>query len=212
MGIHMTARTESALDLFKKYCGRFPQIEMEPAGFTSDVLSTRILLRPVRRGKPIGMDQKITQYPYIDVVECGFQPLIQMRATGTAPSVQLEAKYADVAREFLLKRRFRLRVCTHPALLPRYYSISLREKPDFPATFTTYPACPRGMVINPSDIYHRAYLHWSAFVPEGSPEHAAICAALDLAERANAKPLPAGEAEIIQLQTRLRDMIAQVPV
>lgn len=204
-------RLQSALDLFFKYSGRYPRIEMEPIGFSPDLTDAgRFYIRPVRKGKPLGHQSMVLSYPYIDVMRDGAPEITFRPASGSAPLTHLNRQCWEILQNGMLKgRRFYVRLSRDPKLLPRYYIIQLPEKQDFPVEFATWPAIPGGMVLNPEGEARRGYLHWSALVPEGTPEHDAIATALELGETARLQRKPPGAIE--KLQEELRRKLAFVP-
>jgi len=207
-------RLESALDLFFKYCGRYPRIEMEPIGFRHDLTEAgRFYLRPSRKGIPLGHETTKLSYPYIDVMRADVVPWFRFQSpSGKAPLTHLNEQFwTEMQRTILKGRRFYVRLCRDAKLLPRHYNIQLPEKQDFPVEFATWPAIPAGLVLNPEGECPRGYLHWSAFVPKGTPEHDAIAAALTLGEMARLVPKPNADT-IAALQDDVRRKVAFVRV
>ena len=173
--------------------------------------SGRFYLRPMRNGKSLGHETIQLGYPVVNVLEAGLDADVRIKAeAGIAPALQLENEYWQRIQEhFLDGRRFFLHVCEEH--FPRYYSVELRLRPHIAARYRIWPALKRGMQINPRDQEKRSYLHWSAFIPEGTPEHDAIRASLDLAEYKNKSGLPPQKHEMERFQETLFEKIALVP-
>jgi len=206
-------RLESALDLFFKYCDRYPRIEMGLIGFSGTLTdASRFHMRPLRNGTRLGHGTMQLGYPYVDVARAGLGPTVEFKPVpGVAPEVQMQEAYWQRIQEFFARRRFYLRLSRDPKLLPRYYNVPLPEKEDFPVEFATWPAIPAGLVLNPEGECPRGYLHWSAFVPEGTLEHDAIAAALTLGKMAR-EPRKLAANVIASLQDEVRKKVALVRV
>jgi hypothetical protein len=114
-----------------------------------------------------------------------------------------------IEEQYLKDRHYFVRV--KPGFLDRYY-VEIRQRPYFPAQFYTRPAIKRGVVLNPRDQEPWPYLHWSAFVPKGTPEHAAIEAADQLARRVAEAKLKPPQEEINRLHEDLFEKVKLVPV
>lgn len=197
----------SALDLFRKYHSRYPRIEMSRIGFRGGLTEAgRFYLQPSRAGNPLGQVIRMG-YPLIDVNHAGLDPTAEFKSeSGIDPAVQMENAYWQLIQEqFLNGRRYSVRL--YEPSVPSWYNVPIRMQPTFPVQFTVWPAIKRGMVINPRYQEPRAYLHWSAFVPEGTPEHDAIAAANDLAVIANRKGVKPAAPEIDKLKAVVFDKL-----
>lgn len=203
-------QVQSALDLFRKYHGRYPVIEMAPFHLGGLTEAGRLYLMPKRGVKALADRQLLVmrKYPYVDVFEAKIRSRTDFKPErGKTPQVQQqEALWKKVSEEYFAKRRFTV----HLGSMPSYYQLNLREHPMLPARFRVWRKM-RGLVLDPKPTEPALYLHWSAFVPAGTPEHDAIRASLDLAERANDGPLKPSAEEIAGLQAILREKIALVP-
>lgn len=202
----------SALDLFRRWHNRYPRIEMGRIGFREGLVEAgRFYLQPQRAGKSLGFKTIQLGYPVIDVNKAGLDASISFKSeSGIDPKIQMENAYWELIQEhFLSGRRFTLHF--YEPMVPSWYNVPIRTKPEFPVQFKIHPALKRGMIINPRDQEARGYLHWSAFIPEGTPEHDAIVAANDLAEIVHKDGLKPTEAQIKELQDILWAKIALVP-
>lgn len=191
----------SALDLFRRYHARYPRIEMGKLGFSGDLTDAgRFYLTPQRSGKPLGHKTRQLGFPYVDVLEAGMELEAKLKGvSGVAPHLQMQDAYwQKIQEDFLRGRRFTVHI--YEPYFPRWYSVSLTDRDSFPARFKTWPAIKRGLVINRKGEAPVTYLHWSAFVPEGTPEHAAIQASLDVAIRLKEPKMPVPKDEIARMQ------------
>ena len=208
------ATIPSALDLFLKYHDRYTAgISMDRLWLTRDLTDAgRFYLRPMRGDAPLGFETVQLGYPYVDVLKAGLRPGVDIKPElGVDPNQQLEDAYwKRIRAEYLEGRRFFLHLHRDPVHLPRWYSVPMVTQPMFPARFRIWPLLKRGMVINPEGESRRGYLHWSAFVPEGTPEHAAIAHALDIGHLMR-KPLKPNAGEIAKLHDELHQKLALVP-
>jgi len=208
----MQDRIKSALDLFLEYEGRFASgITMGRLGFRSELTeSGRFYLEPMRGVKSLGHATIRVGYPFVDVLKAGLGPELKFRPeTGVSPDKQMEdAFWEKIKEEYLDGRRFFIHL--YRPHVPRWYGVSLRVKPFFPVQFRIWPALKRGMVINPRGQEPRPYVHWSALIPEGTAEHEAIRAALDLAHIVEHSAVRPDDERIRALQNMVREKIALV--
>jgi|GEM_PF-5078378 len=206
----MTEHVQSALDLFRLYFRRYPRIEMMPFNLGGLTEAGRLYLMPARNGKNLVERHRLAlwKYPYLDVFKARIRSRTDFRPErGKTPQVQQqEALWKKVQEEHFSKRRFTM----HLGFLPSYYNVSMVDAPMFPVKFRVWRQM-RGLVLDSAPSESQGYVHWSSFVPEGSPEHTAIQASLDLAEKARSKPIKPSRAEIEALQQTLRERIAAVP-
>jgi hypothetical protein len=203
-------KVPSALDLFKLYHNHYPVIEMMPLHLGGITEAGRLYLLPSRNGHPISSRHRIAlwKYPYLDVAEAGIRSRTDFDpAKGTTPQVQQQAAlWKKISEEYFAKRRFTM----HLGYLPGYYSLNVREHPMFPVRFRVWRRM-RGLHLDPKPTEPAAYVHWSAFIPEGTPEWKAVQAALDLAHIVHEKPTKPSQADVKKYQDIVREKIAAVP-
>lgn len=203
----------SALDLFRRWHAHFErhEIKMEKIGFSEGGNSDRFFLRPTRNGIPLRYKHGIPNFPYVDVLKaCLRGPTSIDTARGIAPNVQTRDEYWRLINEQLLQpRKFFVQV--YPPHFPDWSNVQIRENGYYSARFRTWPALGRGLVINPRDQEPWPQLHWSSFVPEGTPEHAAIAAANELAEFAHKDGLKPTQAQIDDLKEKVFEKVKLVP-
>lgn len=208
----MEKRMISSLDLFRKFCGRYTRIEMGRLGFSGDLGDAgRFYLTPMRGGTTLGHKTRQLGYPYVDVIAAGLDIKPGIRgSSGVDPFRQLQDAYwQGIKDEFLEGRRFFLHV--HEPYFPSWRTASFTTQPNVPCRFRTWPAIKKGMVINRQGEAPVGYLHWSAFVPEGTPEYNAIRASLDIAERIQDAPMKPSKEEIERLQETFFAKLELVP-
>ena len=203
----------SALDLFKQWHRRYErhQITLHRIGFSEDARSEHFSLRPWREGERLKYAHNAGYFPYVDVLDAELKAQFTVESgRGVLPFVLMEDEFWRlIQKNFLDGRRYFVRV--RRGFFDQYYGVPLRVQPFFPAQFSTWPVLKRGMVLNPRDQEPWPYLHWSAFVPEGTPEHAAIAAANDLAEFANKAGIKPTESQIDDLKAKVFEKVKLVP-
>lgn len=201
----------SSIELFKRYSARFPLIEMAPLQLGGITEAGRFYLMPMRGKVELVERQKLVmaKYPYIDLFRAGIRSRTDFKPErGVSPQGQQQtALWKKISEEYFGKRRFTLRLGD----IPGYYGISLYDAPYLPARFKVWRPM-RGLVLQPARTEPPLYVHWSAFIPEGTREYAAIQASLDLNAAARKKPLPARADEIAHLQAALRECIAAAQI
>ena len=203
----------SALDLFRRWHSHFERLEikMEKIGFSEGGNSDRFFLRPTRNRIPLRYKFGIPNFPYVEVLKARLKGTTAVDTDrGIAPNVQTRDEYWRLIDEQLLRSR-KFFVQVYAPHFPSWYNVQLREGGYFSARFRTWPAVGRGLVINPRDQEPWPQLHWSAFIPEGTPEHEAIAAANELAEFANKEGLKPTKEQIGELQEHVFEKLKLVP-
>lgn len=203
----------TALDLLKRCYRRYERkpIALHRIGFAGDTTSEHFSLRPWREGKRIEYAPGIGNFPYVNVRMAQLKGQFTIDTSGRLPFLRMEDEYWRLIEEqYLTGRKFYIRL--KPGFFDnRYYGVPLRQQPFFPAQFYTRPAIKRGMMLNPRDQEPWPYVHWSAFLPEGTPEYDAIDAADQLARRCEESKLKPLQEEIDRMHEDLFEKLKLVP-